>query len=88
MGVIAGWFVDILCLEQVYSVSCMVVMWNSYVHGCLNLCSFVKSMSWHVNVIIIDGEKQAKIEVETLVRRVSSRLQKWRRQQNKIHRKI
>jgi hypothetical protein len=26
MGVIAGWFVDKLCLEQVYPVSCMVVM--------------------------------------------------------------
>jgi hypothetical protein len=45
-------------------------------------------MSWYVNVIIIDGEKQAQNEVETVVRRVSPRLQKWRRQQNKIHRKF
>ena len=56
--------------------------------GSLNLGSFIKSMSWHANVIIIDGKKQALNEVETLVRRVSSRLQKWRRQQNKIHRKF
>jgi len=31
VGVMAGWFVDILCLVQVYSVSGMVVMWNSSV---------------------------------------------------------
>jgi len=30
-GLMAGWFVDILCLVHVYSMSGMVVMWHSSV---------------------------------------------------------
>jgi hypothetical protein len=56
---------------------------NSHLH----LGSFV------INILVCQSdnnswEKQAKNEVETLVRRVSPHLQKLRRQHNKIHRKF
>ena len=56
-----------------------------YENNHLHLGSFVKNMFWYAKVIIIDGEKQAKNEVETLGRRVSPHLQKLRRQHSKIH---